>query len=125
MVELFAVRNADEASFREAWATSGPAGATLHRALREDVQPRYAALWDPPGPGDGVLLLTRERVDWEPLRGRQGFISGRLDGDVTVLHWSSPLMVARARTEHAIPGELYVHATGSTPTASSSPRPAR
>jgi hypothetical protein len=110
MVEFFAVRNADEASFHAAWRAAAPAGATLHRALREDVQPRYAALSDPPGPTSGVLLLARKPLAWEPLRGRQGFIAGRTDGDVTVLHWSSPLMVARARTEHSIPGALYVHA---------------
>jgi hypothetical protein len=34
-----------------------------------------------------------------------------VDAGVTVLHWSSPLMVARARAEHSIPGALYVHAT--------------
>src|SRR5690349_13505033 len=109
MVEFFDVRNADEASFREAWADAAPTGAVLYRALREDVQPRYAALAD--GPATGVLLLTREPIDLVPLHGRQGFITGRRDGDVTIIHWSSPLMVARARVHHSIPGSLYVHAT--------------
>jgi hypothetical protein len=111
MVEFFDVRNADEASFREAWAAAAPEGAVLFRALREDVQPRVAALSDPPGPDEGVLLLAAEPVALEPLRGRQGFIAGRVDGHVTVIHWSSPLMVARARAEHSIPGALYVHET--------------
>ena len=115
MVEFFDVRNADEASFREAWTAAAPAGATLHRALRDDVQPRYAALSDPPGPDSGVLLLSREPLEWEPLRGRQGFIAGRRDGDVTILHWSSPLMVARARAERSIPGALYVRETVGAP----------
>jgi hypothetical protein len=112
MIEFFEVRDADEASFGEAWASAAPAGATLHRALREDVQPRYAALSDPPGPQRGVLLLSTQPVAVEPLRGRQGFIAARVDGDVTVIHWSSPLMVARARAEHAVPGALYVHRDG-------------
>lgn len=107
MVEFFDVRNADEASFREAWSAAAPPGATLHRALREDVQPRYAALSHPPGPEAGVLLLSHEPIAFEPLHGRQGFIAACRDGDVTVIHWSSPLMLARARTDHAIPGELY------------------
>jgi hypothetical protein len=112
MVEFFDVRNADEASFRRAWAAAAPVGAVLYRALLEDVQPRYAALSDPPGPVDGgVLLLAHDPIALEPLRGRQGFIAGRRDGDVTVIHWSSPLMVARARTQHSIPGALYVHET--------------
>jgi len=108
MVEFFDVRNADEASFREAWAGAAPDGAVLYRALREDVRPRYAALSDPPGPDGGVLLLTTEPIELTPLRGLQGFIAGWVDEDVTVVHWSSPLMVARARAEHAIPGSLYV-----------------
>ena len=111
MVEFFDVRNADEASFREAWAEAAPQGAVLYRALRDDVQPRFAALSDPPGPPSGVLLLSTEPVALEPLHGRQGFIAGRVDGDVTVIHWSSPLMVARARAQHSIPGALYVHET--------------
>ncbi|WP_028067419.1 hypothetical protein [Solirubrobacter soli] len=110
MVEFFDVRNADEASFREAWTAAARHGTALLRAIREDVQPRYAALSDPPADG-GVVLLTTEPVELAPLRGRQGFIAGRRDGDVTVIHWSSPLMVARARVDHSIPGALYVHAT--------------
>jgi hypothetical protein len=111
MVDFFDVRTEDEASFREAWTAAAPAATTLHRALREDVRPRYVALSDPPGPDDGVLLISPEPFAWETLRGRQGFIAGRVDGNVTVIHWSSPLMVARARAEHSIPGALYVHRT--------------
>ena len=33
MVEFFDVRNADEASFRKAWAAGAPVGAVLYRAL--------------------------------------------------------------------------------------------
>lgn len=103
MVEFFDVRNADEAAFLEAWSAAAPPGATLHRALRPDVQPRYAALSDPPGPDAGVLLLTSRPIALDPLRNRQGFIAARRDGDVTVIHWSSPLMVARA----GVAGALY------------------
>ena len=63
MVEFFDVRNADEDSFRAAWTAAALAGATLHRALRDDVQPRFAALSDPPGPDAGVLLLSREALE--------------------------------------------------------------
>jgi hypothetical protein len=122
MVEFFDVRDADEASFREAFSQAAPVGTTLHRALRDDVQPRYAALSDPPGPQGGVLLLSSEPFAWERLRDRQGFIAGRLDTDVTIVHWSSPLMVARARTEHSIPGALYVHETLASARRSTAPR---
>jgi hypothetical protein len=111
MVELFTVKNAEEAAFLQAWTRDAPPGATLHRALREDVQPRYAALSDPPGPDAGVLLLTREPVALDPLRTRQGFIAARRDGEVTVIHWSSPLMVARARADHPLAGALYARAS--------------
>jgi hypothetical protein len=111
MVEFFDVRTEDEESFRAAWTAAAPAGATLHRALREDVRPRYAALSDPPGPDGGALLLAEPPEDWDAVLARwtprQGFISARLDGDLAVVHWSSPLMYARAvRAE----GELVARA---------------
>ena len=68
MVEFFDVRNEDEAAFRAAWTAAAPAGATLHRALREDVRPRFAALSDPPGPDGGALLLADAPLR---LRGRR------------------------------------------------------
>jgi hypothetical protein len=49
------------------------------------------------------LLLVEFEGDaarWEPVFAcwapRQGFIGARLDGDVAVVHWSSPLMYQRA-----------------------------
>jgi hypothetical protein len=49
-------------------------------------------------PEQGVLLLVRDAPDgWDAaFAGRQGFLGARLDGDVGVAHWSSPLMYARA-----------------------------
>ena len=100
MVDFFDVRTEDEASFREAWTAAAPAGATLHRALREDVRPRYVALSDPPGPDAGALLLAERPEDWDAIVARwtprQGFISARVDGDLAIVHWSSPLMYQRA-----------------------------
>lgn len=100
MVEFFDVRSEDEGAFRTAWAAAAPAGATLHRALREDTRPRFAALSDPPGPDGGALLLADRPSDLGVVVARfkphHGFISARLDGDLVVAHWSSPLMYQRA-----------------------------
>jgi hypothetical protein len=100
MVDFFDVRNEDEPSFKEAWSAEAPAGATLHRALREDVRPRYVALSDPPGPDGGALLLAERPQDWDAVVARwtprQGFISARVDGGLAIVHWSSPLMYQRA-----------------------------
>ena len=100
MVEFFDVRTEDEASFRAAWTAGAPVGATLHRALREDTRPRFAALSDPPGPNGGTLLLADRPSDLDAVVARwkphHGFISARLDGDLVVAHWSSPLMYQRA-----------------------------
>jgi len=72
------------------------------RIVREDMQPRFAAL-DPGGPDGGVLLLVAfdgEPDAWRPVfdawRPRQGFIDADMAGEVAVVHWSSPLMYARA-----------------------------
>jgi hypothetical protein len=100
MVEFFDVRREDEASFRAAWAAGAPGGATLHRALREDTRPRFAALSEPPGPNGGTLLVADRPSDLDAVVARwkphHGFISARLDGDLVVAHWSSPLMYQRA-----------------------------
>ena len=103
MIEFFDVPpDADEA-FLAAWTAAAQDGATLHRALRDGVQPRYAALSNPSGPDAGALLLVSAPHDWDGLvagwMGRQGFISARLDGDAGIVHWSSPLMYARAVRE--------------------------
>ena len=103
MIEFFTVPSADQDAFRAAWAQAAAPGATLHRALREDVQPRFAALSHPGGPDAGVLLLVEFDSDpalWEPVFARwtprQGFIGARFDEGVAAVHWSSPLMYQRA-----------------------------
>jgi hypothetical protein len=74
----------------------------LLRALREDVQPRYASV--PDAPEGGVLLLAPGTKQAPPaFRGRQGFLGARVIGGVLVAHWSSPLMYQRAG---ALPGAL-------------------
>ena len=109
VIEFFAVPPEEDAAFLAVWAAEAPPAATLHRALRADVQPRFASL--PSGPPDGVLLLvTFEATDdrfpaaWESVRekfsARQGFVGARLLREaggrvVAVVHWSSPLMYAR------------------------------
>jgi hypothetical protein len=103
MIEFFDVPpDADEA-FLAAWTAAAPAGATLHQALRDDTRHRFAALSEPGGPDAGALLLTEFEGDpapWEPVFARwaprQGYIDARLDGDVAVVQWSSPLMYQRA-----------------------------
>jgi hypothetical protein len=103
MIEFFDVPPDADQAFLAAWNAAAEHGTTLHRALREDTQPRFAALSDPEGPDAGALLLVSAPADWDDLvagwAGRQGFISARLDGDVGVVHWSSPLMYARALRE--------------------------
>jgi hypothetical protein len=106
-IELFDVPPGEDEAFLAAWTSAAPPGASLHIALRDDVQPRYAALSDPPGPADGVLLIAAAPADWNAVLARwtprQGFISARLEGAVAVVHWSSPLMYQRAVQAH---GEL-------------------
>lgn len=113
MIELFAVPPAQDAAFLAAWAAEAPPGATLHRALRADVRERFASV--PSGPRDGVLLIAAFAVPegqedrffaaWEPVREvfatRQGQLGAQLLRSrdarfVAVVHWSSPLMYARA-----------------------------
>jgi hypothetical protein len=77
----------------------------LVRALRDDVQPRYASV--PDAPAGGVLLLARGAECPAAFRGRQGFLGARVVDGVLVAHWSSPLMYQRAGG--GVPGgALYV-----------------
>jgi hypothetical protein len=103
MIEFFTVPPGEDDAFRAAWTAAAAPGATLHRALREDGQPRFAALSDPGGPDAGALLLVGfagEPALWQPVFAswtpRQGFIEARVDGAVVAVHWSSPLMYQRA-----------------------------
>jgi hypothetical protein len=102
VIEFFTVPPEDDEAFLAAWSAAAAPGATLHQALRDDVQPRFAAL-DPGGPDTGVLLLVEFEGDaalWEPAFARwaprQGLIDARVIDGVAVVHWSSPLMYARA-----------------------------
>ena len=113
MIEFFDVPPADDAAFLALWR-SQPRDATLLRALRDDVQPRFASLTD--APDGGVLLIGRFDL---PETTRQGYLGTREDGGLTIVHWSSPLMYAR--TGWTLNEELY--ARMETPPAASSPRP--
>jgi hypothetical protein len=119
VIELFAVPPDEDAAFLAAWAAEAPPGATLHRALRADVPHRFASLASggPDGAG-GVLLIVpfdvpagegdRFLASWEPVRevfsARRGYLGAELLHSrdarfVAVVHWSSPLMYARAVRE--------------------------
>jgi hypothetical protein len=104
--EIYTVPSGEEAAFRAAWAAEAPPGAKLYRALRGG---RFAAL--PAGsPEEGVLLVA-ETGDWEgwtrSWAGRQGFLGAWRVGELSVAHWSSPLMYQRAGA--GVPGAaLYV-----------------
>jgi hypothetical protein len=104
MIEFFEVSPAEDAAFLAAWAAESGGGA-LHRALRDDVQPRYASLGDG-APAGGVVLIAPGADLRGVFDGRQGFLGAWLVGDASVVHWSSPLMYAR--TGHRVArGALY------------------
>jgi hypothetical protein len=99
VIEFFTVPAGEDEAFLDAWF-SQPRDATLVRALRDDVQPRFASLTD--APEGGVLLIGRFEL---PETGRQGHLGTREDGGLTIVHWSSPLMYAR--TGWRLDGALY------------------
>jgi hypothetical protein len=99
VIEFFDVPPEDDDAFLAAWG-SQPRDATLLRALRDDVQPRFASLTG--APDGGVLLIGRFEV---PETTRQGFLGTREEDGLTIVHWSSPLMYAR--TGWRLNGELY------------------
>jgi antibiotic biosynthesis monooxygenase len=119
LIELFAVPPDEDAAFLAAWAAEAPPGATLHRALHPDAPWRFAGL-DSGGPdGDGGVLLIvpfdvpagddeRFLAAWGTVRdvlsARRGYLGAQLLASadtrfVAVVHWSSPLMYARALRE--------------------------
>jgi hypothetical protein len=139
VIELFAVPPHEDAAFLAAWTAEAPPGATLHRALRADVRERFASLASgAPDAAGGVLLIVpfdvpegedeRFLAAWEAVRevlsARQGYLGAHLLRDpaarfVAVVHWSSPLMYARAVRQEGdliaampFPGQaaLYVRA---------------
>jgi hypothetical protein len=102
VIEFFTVDPDEDEAFLAAWG-SQPRDASLVRALREDVQPRFASLTD--APEGGVLLIGRFEL---PDTNRQGYLGTREDAGFTIVHWSSPLMYAR--TGWKLNGELYAGA---------------
>jgi len=98
-IEFFTVRPDEDEQFLSAWAAE-LRDATLLRALRDDVQPRFASLAD--APAGGVFLIGQFEL---PETTRQGYLGTRLRDGVTIVHWSSPLMYAR--TGWKLNGELY------------------
>jgi hypothetical protein len=113
VIELFSVPPEQDEAFVAVWRAEAPPGGALYRALRIDVQPRFAGL--PSGAPEGVALLVpfdvpagdyaRFLEEWEPVlevfAARQGYVGARLLRDldgrfVAVVHWSSPLMYDRA-----------------------------
>ena len=103
MIEFFDVPpDADEAFLRGVDRRRA-GGRDAAPALRDDVQPRFAALSDPGGPDAGALLLVEFDGDaalWQPVFARwtprQGFIERAARRHVAAVHWSSPLMYQRA-----------------------------
>jgi hypothetical protein len=133
-IELFAVAPGDDEAFLASWRRER-AGATLYRALRDDVRFRFVSV----GAGAGYELVHEDGTPdvaggvaqiagldeigaWPAaaISGRRGYLGSRLyralaPADfafVVVARWSSPLMVARAAREVVFPAEaaLYVPA---------------
>jgi heme-degrading monooxygenase HmoA len=124
-VDLFAVPPGADAEFLADWAAEARA-ATLYRALRDDVDFRFAAIGeDVAGDLEGGCLqieafevrdgeAQRFLAAWEASRaalaGRRGYLGARLiHGDegafrfIGITRWSSPLMSFRARDGATIP----------------------
>jgi len=119
-IDLFVVPPGEDDEFLAAWREE-PRTAVLHRALRDDVEFRFAAIGEGgvPDAEAGCVLIepfaVREGEDerflaaWEgrreALADRRGYLGTRLlepDGDfrfVGVTAWSSPLMHFRASRE--------------------------
>ena len=104
MIERYDVPPGEEQEFLAAWAADAPAGMTLYRALRDDVQPRFAALADAPEGGVLLLVAFAGEPNWDDalraFASRRGYLGARVVRDpddrcVGVAHWSSPLMYAR------------------------------
>jgi hypothetical protein len=92
VIERFDVPPGEDAAFLAAWDAE-PRAATLYRALRDDVRPRYAAV---PVEAGVLLIGPADEAALAHYEGRQGFIAVHRDGDLVAVHWSSPLMYARA-----------------------------
>jgi hypothetical protein len=131
-IELFTVAPGDDDAFLASWRRER-AGATLYRALRDDVPLRFVGVAPgagyelahedgTPDVGGGAIQITvlDEPSGWqrarEAMSTRRGYLGSRLyrgaDGYVAITRWSSPLMVARAAREVEFPGAaaLYLEA---------------
>ncbi len=119
-IELFVVPAGEDDEFLAAWREE-PRAAVLYRALRDDVEFRFAAIGEGgvPDPAAGCVLIEPLVIPagedehflaaWErrreTLADRRGYLGTRLlhpDGDfrfVAVTSWSSPLMHFRASRE--------------------------
>jgi hypothetical protein len=91
VIEFFDVPDGEDEAFLSAFGDRG----ALFRALRDDARPRYMSLTDPPA-GGVVLVAATKEFDETKYAGRQGFLGARAEGDLVLVHWSSPLMYQRA-----------------------------
>jgi hypothetical protein len=108
-IELYDVPPGDDDDFLAAWEADGE--GVLLRAIRDTAEPRYASV--APGPGEyelvheegavdepgGVILIELSATAPGAFAGRRGYLGMRVyrgPGDVTIAHWSSPLMIQRA-----------------------------
>jgi hypothetical protein len=102
VIELYAVPPGEDEAFLAAYAADAPAGRTLYRALREDTPHRYASIDGPPR--RGAVLIAPYGEALHAFEGRQGFLGVERHGELGLVHWSSPLMYARATSTR---GALY------------------
>lgn len=101
MIELYSVAPGQDDAFLAAFAQDRPPGHTLYKALRDDARHRFASIDGPPR--DGALLIIAGDHDLTPFKGRQGFLTTERHGDLALIHWSSPLMYARAVAALSVP----------------------
>jgi hypothetical protein len=123
-IEFFAVPPEDDEAFIAAWREAHGA-APLFRAIRADAESRFVGI-APDGPYAlvfedgavddpvGVLLIDVKALD--PARGRRGYLGMRRYAaealpDVTIVRWSSPLMVQRAGPAVSAHAALYQRVT--------------
>ena len=105
MIELYAVPPGEDDAFRAAFERDAPAGHTLYKALREDTPHRFASVDGPPR--QGAILIAAYGEALHRFEGRQGFLGVERHGELGLVHWSSPLMYARATPAR---GALYARA---------------
>ena len=102
MIELYTVPPGEDEPFLAAFAADGPPGHTLYKALRDDTPHRFVSVDGPPK--RGAILVAPYDETLHTFEGRQGFLGLERHGDLALVHWSSPLMYARATSAR---GALY------------------